>query len=211
MKTGKQLNIVATMALAGVLTALPLTATLAQDQPTAQQHKEATDTRQQKRSFSDGVKQGLKKGKLEAALMFSEHLSAFKIQADVEGDLAILKGEVAQSVEKELAGVIAKGIDGINKVDNQLVVGTAAERRDPETEQGLSGLVRDADITAQVKAEFVTSREIDTRSVDVTTRRGVVTLEGEVESKEAKFRAEQIALTANNVNGVKNRLRVSNS
>lgn len=182
--------------------------------PLAQAEESATsrDTTQKvgkdsRQTFNDGVKQG----KLETALMFSEQLNTFKIDTDVSGNRAILKGEVSDDIEKELAGEVAKGVDGIDEVDNQLSVTSAAHRRDPETEQGLRGWVRDVGITAELKAEFLANAAIDGVEIDVSTERGVVTLEGEVDTKVAKDLAEQIARTAENVNGVKNRLSVKES
>lgn len=184
----------------------------AQDEPVVQESVvpetvEAVEGQQARRAFSDGVRQG----KLETALMFSERLSPFKIATEVHGSHAVLTGEVARDVEKELAGVIAQGVDGIEQVDNRLVVDRAATRRDPETDQGLRGWVQDAGITAEVKAEFFANREINQYTIDISTKRGVVTLEGEVESRIAKDLAEQIVLRAERVNGVKNRLRIEDS
>lgn len=182
----------------------------AQDVPEVQQQVEPADPADgghARRAFSDGVKQG----KLEAALMFSEALSPYIIASEVNGDRAVLKGEVAKDIEKELAEVIAMGVDGIAQVDNQLVVDSAATRRDPETDRGLRGWVEDAGITAQLKAEFAANRDINLDAITISTKRGVVTLEGAVESKVVKDLAEQIVRTSERVNGVKNRLRVEES
>lgn len=160
-------------------------------------------TNPSKQTFSDGVRQG----KLEAALLLNEQLSSFKIASEIAGNKAILQGQVSTPIEKDLAAEIAKGIDGIDTVDNRLVVATSAPRRDARDERSLSDRVRDATISAAVKADFLTT-EMAELKIDVSTMLGVVTLDGEVATTADKAQAELIARNTEHVNDVKNRLRV---
>ena len=68
--------------------------------------------------------------------------------------------------------------------------------------------IDDANITASVKATLVADRVANLTRIDVDTTRGVVSLNGVVESPDQKVRAGQLALTANGVKDVINNLQV---
>lgn len=68
--------------------------------------------------------------------------------------------------------------------------------------------IDDANITASVKATLVADKVANLTRIDVDTTRGVVSLNGVVESPDQKVRAGQLALTANGVKDVINNLQV---
>lgn len=203
MLTGKQKKLVPVLMMIGAMGALP--ASLVHAENTSR--KVDSTTQQMKQTFSDGVKQG----KLETAYLFSEHLNAFDIDTEVTGNRAVLTGEVASEVEKELAGEIAKGVEGIVDVENHLVVNERVERRNAASEQSLRSWVRDSTITAMVKKDLLANDQVAGLLINVTTKNGVVTLSGSVKSDVAKDLAEQIARNADDVAGVLNKLQVSES
>ena len=61
-------------------------------------------------------------GKLETSLLLNTELNNFKIDTDIESGVAVLSGEVNNQTQKELAGEIAKNIEGISEVKNNLTV-----------------------------------------------------------------------------------------
>lgn len=203
MLTGKQKKLVPVLMMIGVMGALPASLVHAENPS----RKVDSTTQQMKQTFSDGVKQG----KLETAYLFSEHLNAFDIDTEVTGNRAVLTGEVASEVEKELAGEIAKGVEGIVDVENHLVVNERVERRNAASEQSLRSWVRDSTITAMVKKDLLANDQVAGLLINVTTKNGVVTLSGSVKSDVAKDLAEQIARNADDVAGVLNKLQVSAS
>lgn len=203
MLTGKQKKLVPVLMMIGAMGALPAALVHAENPS----RKVDSTTQQMKQTFSDGVKQG----KLETAYLFSEHLNAFDIDTEVTGNRAVLTGEVASEVEKELAGEIAKGVEGIVDVENHLVVNERVERRNVASEQSLRSWVRDSTITAMVKKDLLANDQVAGLLINVTTKNGVVTLSGSVKSDVAKDLAEQIARNADDVAGVLNKLQVSAS
>lgn len=203
MLTGKQKKLVPVLMMIGAMGALPASLVHAENPS----RKVDSTTQQMKQTFSDGVKQG----KLETAYLFSEHLNAFDIDTEVTGNRAVLTGEVASEVEKELAGEIAKGVEGIVDVENHLVVNERVERRNAASEQSLRSWVRDSTITAMVKKDLLANDQVAGLLISVTTKNGVVTLSGSVKSDVAKDLAEQIARNADDVAGVLNKLQVSAS
>ena len=202
MLTGKQKKLIPVLMI-GAMGALPASLVHAENPS----RKVDSTTQQMKQTFSDGVKQG----KLETAYLFSEHLNAFDIDTEVTGNRAVLTGEVASEVEKELAGEIAKGVEGIVDVENHLVVNERVERRNAASEQSLRSWVRDSTITAMVKKDLLANDQVAGLLINVTTKNGVVTLSGSVKSDVAKDLAEQIARNADDVAGVLNKLQVSES
>jgi len=68
--------------------------------------------------------------------------------------------------------------------------------------------IDDATITASVKSTLVADKAANLTRVDVDTNRGVVALNGVVESAEQKARAEQLARRVGGVKNVINNLQV---
>ena len=71
--------------------------------------------------------------------------------------------------------------------------------------------VRDTKITAKVKAALHLDDATKGQRIKVSTSAGVVTLKGEVASKDVAARAEQIAQGTEGVKSVDNEIAVSNS
>lgn len=182
-----------------------------------QETKQAWDTvkegskeawRDTKSAFSEGVLEG----KLAMAISLNKYLKPFKIDSDVQGNNAILEGQVSSEVEKELAGSIASGIDGIESVDNRLSVDATlagshyqqnAEKRD------FSQFFSDASTTASIKTELLANDDIKGLKINVDTYNGRVTLNGEVQTEAQKSLAESIARKRDDVTEVVNRIRVN--
>jgi hyperosmotically inducible protein len=68
--------------------------------------------------------------------------------------------------------------------------------------------VDDSAVTASVKSTLVADKAANLTRIEVDTNRGVVTLNGVVESGEQKARAEQLARRVDGVTGVNNNLQV---
>ncbi|MCW9089123.1 MAG: BON domain-containing protein, partial [Gammaproteobacteria bacterium] len=64
-------------------------------------------------------------------------------------------------------------------------------------------------IRAAVNTLLVKAREINSMDIDVTSREGVVTLEGEVPSRMIAYRAQSLAASVEGVKRVINRLRIA--
>lgn len=141
---------------------------------------------------------------LESMLAQNVNLSALSIATDVENGRAYLRGEVRTGAERQLAGELAKNVDGIIEVQNDLVVRSA----EPATGDRLSRRVSDAALTAQVKSRLMLSNNTSGLAIDIHTENNVVTLDGVVGSDTERELAELIAGNTRGVSAVRNKLDV---
>jgi osmotically-inducible protein OsmY len=146
---------------------------------------------------------------------FNPHLRALDISVDVNGANAVLTGTVSDGVEKELAEQIALGIEGIDKVDNRLLVdGNYTPKTRTASADGkrdFTTTVEDATITASVKSKLLWSANTNGLEIDVDTLNGKVTLNGTAPSAASKDLAARMARNTDGVRAVDNRLTVDAS
>lgn len=147
-------------------------------------------------------------GKIETVYTLNRHLSAFAIDTHVDQGAVRLTGKVESSVDKDLAGELAKGVDGVVSVDNDLVVDAKSRTTTTGSERPFGVWVDDATTTAAVKSKLLANANTEGLQIDVDTRGDVVTLSGEVASAEEKQLAEQLARNTGDVRDVRNQLTV---
>jgi len=160
---------------------------------------------------SDSVKDAWIDGKLEAVYALNRHLSAFAIDTSVAQGVVHLTGQVRTDIDRDLAGELAKGIDGVVDVDNDLLL--AARAADAAitvtpTARSFGVWIDDATTTASVKTKLLNNPNTDGLQIDVDTRGDVVTLSGEVGSTEQSALAEELARNTGDVKDVRNQLVV---
>lgn len=148
-------------------------------------------------------------GSVWTAFALNRHLSPFSIDVEVENGVAILTGEVESEVERDLAAQVALGVEGINEVDNQLQVSGEEVKRAADGERSFSSRFNDATTTATVKSKLLWNRNTEGLDINVTSRDGVVTLEGRAGSEAASELAERLARNTEGVRRVENKLSVS--
>jgi osmotically-inducible protein OsmY len=150
-------------------------------------------------------------GKLEAVYALNRHLEGYAIDTDTQNGVVHLTGTVESDIDRDLAGEIAKGIEGVTSVDNDLKV--ASGSRKPATSSGddrpFGVWIDDATTTAAVKSKLLANPNTKGLKIDVDTRADVVTLRGEVSSSEEKQLAEELAKNSGDVKEVRNQLVVS--
>jgi osmotically-inducible protein OsmY len=151
-------------------------------------------------------------GKVESALLVNRHLNNFTIDTDVVNNVVFLSGTVKSDVDKELAEAIAKSIKGVDSVDNKLMVKKETEFKKQQyrndDDRSFGTWYDDSTITASIKSQFLWNGEVDGLDINVNTRHGEVTLEGETDSSAASNLAEQIAKNTTGVTKVTNKLTV---
>ncbi len=106
----------------------------------------------------------------------------------------LLTGEVPTSAIRDEIEKIAKSMEYVRGVTNELMVG-------PETL--IAARTRDTYITSKVKARLVEAKRLDAKDVVVVTERGVVYLLGLVSPAEGDAAAEVAASTSDVVRVVK--------
>ena len=163
---------------------------------------------------SSAVKDAWLDGKLEATLLFNEHLNAFDIDTDVRNGVAYLTGAVDSDIDRDLAGEIAESVKGVDRVENDLMVdkakakeqhtGEAAKERDSFRQS-----VVDATLTSRVKSQLLLNNNTGGLDIDVDSSGGKVTLSGQVDSKQEGDLAVEIARNTEGTESVEDNLRVS--
>jgi hyperosmotically inducible periplasmic protein len=136
------------------------------------------------------------------------HLQAHEIQVSVENGVATLTGKVNEDIGKELAEQIALNVEGIKKVNNQIVVDSDHKPVSDASQRSYGQMISDASITATVKSKLLWSKHAQGLSATVETRSGEVSLDGSADSAEAKQIAGLLASNTQGVSNVRNNLKV---
>lgn len=150
-------------------------------------------------------------GQIWTTYTLNRHLNPFELGVDVEGESAVLTGEVEDPVQKELAEQIALGIKGIEDVDNRIEVvqDLEVERQKADgDERSFGDRVSDLSTTASVKSKLLWNRNTSGMSVNVSTKNGHVMLEGTADSEAGKDLAGRLAANTDGVHKVENHLVV---
>lgn len=147
------------------------------------------------------------KTKLTTTYTLNEHLNPFEIGVTIKDGTVTLSGVVENDIEKELAEEIAWGVEGVQKVENNISVEPETEGRSEE--QDFSGVVNDASTTARVKYRLLWNRHTDGLDIEVNTKNGVVSLEGLTATEIEKELAVKIAENTTGVSDVVDNLKVS--
>jgi len=167
------------------------------------------------KTFSGATKDAWITGKVETAFVLNRHLNPFAITTDVDGGVVHLTGIVKDNIDRDLAGEVARGVDGVVKVDNDLTVdrdraNTAANAHAAQ-HRDFGSWVDDATTTARVKSRLLGNANTEGLKIDVDTKDDVVTLSGRVKSSQEKSLAEEIARNTGDVESVRNNLVVDAS
>jgi osmotically-inducible protein OsmY len=163
---------------------------------------------------SQPVKDSFITGKLEATYLLNRHLNVFTIHPETTNGVVHLTGTVESNIDRDLAGELAKGIDGVTSVKNDLVVkagSSQAGNKGGGTSRTFGQYVDDATTTAMVKTKLLADSNVKGLKIGVETTGDVVTLTGKVGSAEQKQLAEKIARNTGDVKSVKNELVIDKS
>ncbi len=147
-------------------------------------------------------------GKLEGSYLLNSELDGFKIGTEVENGHVTLTGTVPSDAHKQLAEEIAKNLDGVSEVTNNLAVAETGEAY-AEEDRTFSSRFYDMTTTVGLKSNFAVNDELEAHDINIDTKDGVVTLNGEVETKAEAMLAEEIASSYDHVSRVENNLKVT--
>jgi len=207
---------IATMANANAAEQMPGDKTMTQQNaPLSNEGRNAQQVTPQlvtQQSTSGDISSARQESQISTTFSLSPYLRDNTIDVSVQDGKATLIGTVAEDVNKDLAGEIADGVDGIDTVDNQIEVQAdyvAPERSGAERSYGQ--IVDDASITAAVKSKLAWSKHAQAMATEVETDAGKVTLSGTVDSNEAKDHAYSLAINTRGVVDVENNLTVDST
>ena len=110
----------------------------------------------------------------------SDEVKGHEIDVDTDHGVVTLKGKVQSENARQQAVQIARGVDGVARVEDQLTIipdGERAAVRTGEAERSPGW------ITTKIQAQYYVHPGLKPWNIDVTTsRNGVVTLAGEIDS-----------------------------
>jgi hyperosmotically inducible protein len=143
--------------------------------------------------------------KIRSSLLVHSNVSATGTKVDVNNGTVTLTGLVDNAAQKDLTEAYAKDIEGVQSVNNQLVV-----RDNPATMDSSSASVTmdDASITSQVKYSLLTHRSTSALKTKVTTKDGVVLISGDADSDAEKDLVSKFASSIRGVRSVDNQMVV---
>jgi hyperosmotically inducible protein len=107
---------------------------------------------------------------------------------------------VDSSKEKQQAGDVARKVDGVQSVQNDITVKKANE--------STGEVIDDSILTAKVKAALIADSSTKAHQINVETKGGVVQLSGFVDNAASKSAATNVAKSVTGVKDVKNELSV---
>jgi osmotically-inducible protein OsmY len=140
--------------------------------------------------------------KVRTALLFQRNVNASAIHVECRDGAVTLTGEAGSAAQVELAGAVARDVEGVKDVTTHIRILPASSAKP------LSRKVDDASVTAQVKASLLFHRGTHLLTTKVKTDRGVVTVRGSASSAAEKDLVTRLVAGINGVKRVENRMTV---
>jgi len=134
--------------------------------------------------------------KTKIALFADERVKGRQVNVETMNGTVLLRGKVDSDAAKTAAESVAKGVDGVRAVKNELQVVAPGDQKAVEA--------KDEEITKAVKDRL--SRDSQLKKIDVKTDAGVVSLTGDADRIGVSARASEIARGVPGVRAVKNDL-----
>ncbi len=138
--------------------------------------------------------------KTKIALFADARVKGSEITVESAQGAMMIRGKVDSDAAKLAAEGIAKGIDGVKSVKNELQVVAPAKRAATDD--------KDAAITTRVNAQIEKNSDLKKAGIRAQTNAGVVSLSGEVQDLMTSAQASWIAWQVSGVKSVKNDLTV---
>ena len=141
--------------------------------------------------------------KTKIALFSDDRVKGRQVHVETKDGVVYLRGKVDSSEAKAAATDVAKGIDGVKNVKNELQVVAPGARAAVEAD--------DKQIYKNVEQRFKQDPQLKNAKIDAKVDAGVVILTGEVKSIDTSARASEIARSVPGVRYVKNDLTFARS
>lgn len=138
--------------------------------------------------------------KAKIALFADARIKGSEINVETKQGAMMIRGKVDSDAAKQAAEGIAKGIDGVKSVKNDLQVVAPSQREAIDD--------KDAAITTRVNEQLAKDAYLKKAGIRAQTNAGVVSLSGEVHDLMTSAQASWIAWQVSGVKSVKNDLTV---
>ncbi|HET9922722.1 MAG TPA: BON domain-containing protein [Methylomirabilota bacterium] len=180
--------------LSALLAATPFAAGAAESKMDEAKDKAKSATEGAKTAVSDSWITS----KTKIALFADERVKGREVSVDTQKGVVHLRGKVDSDEAKSAAADVAKNVEGVQSVKNDLQVVAPTARKAVDA--------NDKEIAKAVGARL--TQDMQLKKVDVRADGGIVTLTGEVPSITASAKASEMARNVPGVKSVKNELTV---
>ena len=164
--------------------------------------RKAGETKDKAKSVTQEAKTGVTDSwitsKTKIALFADDRVKGRQVHVETQNGTVMLRGKVDSNDAKAAAAEVAKGVEGVKSVKNELQVVAPTERKAVDAD--------DKQITKSVEDRFKQDPELKNAKIDAQVNAGVVTLTGEVKSIGTSARASEVARSIPGVRYVKNDL-----
>jgi hyperosmotically inducible periplasmic protein len=145
-----------------------------------------------------GISDSWLTSKAKIALFADDRVKGRQVHVETKNGVVTLRGKVDSAEAKAAAAEIAKGIEGVKSVRNELQVVPPSQRAAVDAD--------DKQIAKNVEQKFKQDPQLKNAKIDAKVEAGVVILTGEVKSIDTSARASEIARHVPGVKYVKNDL-----
>jgi hyperosmotically inducible protein len=129
-------------------------------------------------------------GRIQAKYFASPDVKAHRIDVDTKHGIVTLEGTVDTEAQREVAAALARGVEGVTRVENNLLVRAAAHtaadtprHHSPDASLPARQGHTPAWVTAKIQSQYYLNPELKPWRIDVdTSSSGAVTLSGTVDS-----------------------------
>jgi hyperosmotically inducible periplasmic protein len=183
---------VTTLSIAAlVLVAGPAYAQTSADKPTMKEKVE-----QKTEQAKAGVSDSWITSKTKIALFADDRVKGRQVHVETKDGVVMLRGKVDSAEAKSAALEIAKGIEGVKNVKNELQVVAPSRRSEVAAD--------DKVVAKNVQSKLKANPQL--KNVKVEVNKGVVSLSGEVKSIDASAKASEVSRSVAGVRSVRNDL-----
>lgn len=159
-------------------------------------YKGATD----ERTIGTMVDDSVISTSVKAKMISDEFVKARHIDVDVLNGIVYLIGVVENESQRRMAADIARGVEGVKGVENQLLIGKT------DVKQTLD----DYWLSSKIRTEIIKSPDIRSTNIDIDTNNNVVTLTGILSSESERQKVLSIVHKVAGNRQIVNNLSVAN-
>jgi hyperosmotically inducible protein len=142
------------------------------------------------------------------ALAHSRELGGKNIDVKVDNRVVTLSGSVETPAQRNGAEQIARAVDGVSSVINNLTVTNPQAATEPPT-SAATPVDSNTDLSKRVEFELYRTNAFNTQTMQIRAEDGVVKLSGTVRSRAEQLLAERVAQGVPGVKKVVNELKVA--
>ena len=180
----------------------PAYAQTSADKPTMKEkvEQQADQTGEKIKSTAQDAKAGMSDSwitsKTKITLFADDRVKGRQVHVETQNGVVMLRGKVDSAEAKSAAAEVAKGIDGVKNVKNELQVVAPSQRTEVTADDNV--------IAKSVQNKLKADPQLKSAKVEVNN--GVVSLSGEVKNIGASAKASEVARSVAGVRSVKNDL-----